>query len=122
MMRVHFSKRPPSLNGLWTNVPGRGRVLNGRYLKWRGSVHITPKDVADTSFPIRHRVKVEYFLERPDVKIVDVANYEKALSDGLVRTNILWDDHLIWDVRTAWSTDKSLHPVTAFIFPLPDGW
>lgn len=83
---------PPSVNGLYFNVPGRGRVPSGNYQRW--------KDAADAALwtqkraPIVGPVAVTVTLQAKGR--FDLDNKVKAVLDFLVRHALIADDN--WDV------------------------
>lgn len=99
-------KLPPSVNNLYINA-GKKRVRSKKYKDWFNSVNpINFEYINPAQFPIKGKVKVDYFLERPnDKRKRDIANYEKALSDNLVKHGIIEDDSLIQEISIKWVDD-----------------
>lgn len=96
---------PPSVNNLHINVPGRGRVAAPEYRAW--------KKLAGAQLDIQRPRKVHgryravMTFERPDRRLRDVCNYEKAASDLLVSHGIVDDDHLSKRVILEWAEDET---------------
>ena len=95
---------PPSVNGLFaTDFRTRRRFATKRYQAWQ-----TQAGVALLQQPharLTGKVKVTYALGRPDKRKRDAFNYEKAISDLLVRHEIIQDDSDIDDGRIYWADD-----------------
>lgn len=91
---------PPSVNGLYANVPGKGRVKSARYRTWLNAAGWCLKEGRPK------KVKGEYVLwlwcERPDERKRDLFNLVKAVEDLLVEHGVVEDDsqciagHLYW--------------------------
>ncbi len=81
---------PPSVNGLYRNVAGRGRVPTGLYMRW--------KDAADASLwtqrrtPIKGPVVVTITLQERGR--YDCDNKIKAVQDFLVRHGLIDGDDM----------------------------
>lgn len=79
---------PPTTNHLYSNIPGRGRVVSAKYKAW--------KDAADGALwtqsrkPIVGPVSITITLQ--DKGRFDVDNRTKAAIDFLVRHGIIPDD------------------------------
>ena len=78
----------PSSNGLFLNVPGRGRVISAIYQRWKDAADATLWEQKLTTFP--GRVEVSIMLE--DRGRFDVDNKIKAALDFVVRHAIISDD------------------------------
>ena len=98
MTTVFTVPTPPSVNALYRNVPGRGRVKTSRYKTW---INAAGWDVrAQKPPPVPDSVAVNYSVPRPkDRRRHDLGNYEKALSDLLVLHEIIEDDSKIVELR-----------------------
>lgn len=92
---------PPSVNGLYANVPGRGRVRSDRYRKWATSAGW------DLKAQKPGKVDGDYVLwvwcERPDKRKRDLGNLEKPLSDLLVEHGVVGDDSQCTSLHMYWS-------------------
>ena len=100
---------PPSVNKLWVNAArkkaGRkeftsGRVKTDAYKLWIKAAKDALWNQKFKTFDTP--VAVMYSFNVPDNRIRDCGNYEKALSDFLVRIGILKDDHLIRQNMQQW--------------------
>jgi crossover junction endodeoxyribonuclease RusA len=89
---------PPSVNALYRNAPGKGRVKTERYRTWIQAAGWDVRDQKPEHQP--GQVAVCYRLPWPtDKRKRDLGNYEKALSDLLVLHNVIEDDSKIVDLR-----------------------
>ena len=95
---------PPSVNGLFaTNWKTKRRFPTKKYEEWKVEAeglfwkqkHLVPEKFINP-------VKVTISLERPDKRKRDVANYEKAVTDFLVKMGVLEDDSLIHSNTQEW--------------------
>ena len=98
---------PPSINSLYpSNKTTQRRFKSKKYKEWIDFADILylqqmrglPKFINPVQFVI--------YLGRPDKRIRDAANYEKAVSDYLVRVELLADDSLIWKNTQQWGSAK----------------
>jgi len=83
---------PPSVNGMYVNVPGRGRVPSKAYTTWkRAAVPVLKRMPRPESFP----VEVRYVILPGNGWrwSADVGNREKALTDAVVAAGVLPDDN-----------------------------
>lgn len=90
---------PPSTNGLWVNVPGRGRVRSRIYKKWATEAGW------ELQLQRPKKIKGNYSLTILLSKLrrgSDVANREKALSDLLQTHGIIENDSLLQDLHMKW--------------------
>lgn len=85
---------PPSVNTMFVNVRGKGRVRSENYNKW----------IRDAGWMIRSQrvkpfdepVSVTVELNPPDNRAFDLDNKSKALLDLLVKMNVIPDDNRQW--------------------------
>lgn len=94
MISVQLPK-PPTVNQLYANVPGKGRVKTARYRTWLNAAGWDLK--AARCDRIAGPVAVHYLV--PDSARFDGANLEKAISDLLVEHELIDDDRYIKDYR-----------------------
>ena len=108
-MFIYWSDYPPTTNNLYVNVYNKGRIIAPHYRAWRdrcpprlgrptkdGSTYI------DTAFEVLY-----YVARHSDKRRRDLANYEKALTDSLVRHNLIKDDSLMDRLEMQWHTNPS---------------
>lgn len=92
---------PPSVNALYANVAGKGRVKSARYRTWLNA--------AGWELKARKRGKVsgDYQLwiwaERPDKRRRDLGNLEKPISDLLVANGVVEDDSQCIGIHIYWA-------------------
>jgi crossover junction endodeoxyribonuclease RusA len=109
---------PPSVNSLWKNVRGKGRVCTKAYVSW--------KKIAGWELLIQRPKKIEgpynltMFLS-PLRKGSDLANREKAASDLLKEHGVIQDDSLLRDLRMKWSEDIKPGYVRLLLEPASNG-
>lgn len=106
---------PPSVNSLYRNVTGKGRVKTERYRTW---INAAGWDVrAQKPEPVAGQVRVAYRVPWPkDNRHRDLGNYEKALSDLLVLHGVIEDDSKIIELLLLYgesTEDKVLIEVAA---------
>ena len=92
---------PPSVNSLYANVPGKGRIKSDRYRKWLSAAGWAIKEQRPK--PITGDYALWIYCERPDQRKRDIGNLEKAVSDLLVKHGIISDDSLAAEIHLYWS-------------------
>lgn len=108
---------PPSVNNLFVNVVGRGRVPSSRYTKWRIAAGLT---LNDQKVPrLDGPVHLEYSIGTNTR--ADLANTEKALTDLLVSSAIIdGDDRMTVRQISMWWGDHQDVRVTVRAFQPSD--
>lgn len=91
---------PPSVNALYRNVPGRGRVKTARYLTWLKAAGHALKDQKPKK--ISGDYQLWLWCERPDKRRRDLANLVKGIEDLLVAHGVVEDDSLCAEVHLYW--------------------
>ena len=105
---------PPSVNGLYANVAGKGRVKSKRYLtwcvcagteimRWRAGQNRRGQKTA-----VKGPVAIEIVLQKKDNRKRDLDNHAKALLDHLVEHQIIDDDRNVVDLRLTWATNGEI--------------
>src|SRR5258708_4769936 len=92
---------PPSVNALFANVPGKGRVKTDRYKTWLNAVGWDV--VQQRQSPIKGDVTLEIVAGRPDRRRRDLSNLIKAAEDLLVRHGLIEDDSRVTSLSIAWT-------------------
>jgi len=109
---------PPSVNQLYRNVAGRGRVKTDRYKTW---LRAAGNELLATPPGDRAPIIGPYILNvlagRPDKRRRDLDNLLKATSDLLVKHGLIDGDHLAVSVTVAWS--EQVDPGRALVFVWP---
>jgi len=78
----------PSVNAMYANAPGRGRIKSKAYKSWvRGQLKAL---LAQRARPVQAPVSIELFL--PDTMRGDASNRIKAVEDLLVKAGIIPND------------------------------
>mgnify|MGYP000392102332 FL=1 len=93
---------PPSVNALYRNVPGVGRVKTQKYEQWIRSTGF--EVIAQRPKAIEGRYHLTIRAERTG-KRRDLDNILKALNDLLVKVHIVEDDSKMESVTASWSDD-----------------
>lgn len=94
---------PPSVNAMFRNVPGKGRVRTKLYDDWLG--HADWRLKAQKPQPVHGAVLVIVGIERSSAS-ADVDNRIKALFDLLVKHQVIDDDKHIVGFAAAWSPER----------------
>lgn len=90
---------PPSVNALYRNLPGKGRVRTSTYKDWAGHAGWVLKSQAPP--PVPGRVIIILGLER-DSAAADIDNRVKALFDLLVTHKVIKDDKYVTAFAISW--------------------
>lgn len=98
---------PPSANALFANA-AKGRVMTTLYRAWLTAAIQDLRQVQHAPL-VKGRIKVAYVIERPKTaRRVDLGNFEKALSDLLVKAEVIEDDSLIEEIILRWGDVKGV--------------
>lgn len=91
---------PPSVNQLFANKPGRGRVKTEAYDTWCAGAltHLRLQSIS----PITGRVVVLFNVERRSLA-ADIDNRIKAMLDAIVKAKIIRDDNQVTAFAAAWT-------------------
>lgn len=97
---------PPSVNAMYRNVQGRGRVKSGLYKDWEEAAGHDLK----RQNPKRHKGAVELtiYLQEPDnLRQKDCSNFAKATEDFLVKAGIIEGDghSIVRSCKQVWSSE-----------------
>jgi len=82
---------PPSVNGLYKNVQGKGRVKTNSYKRWQRQVYPL---LAQMKRPEVYPVSILIVVSGKVNMQRDISNFEKAITDALVNTGVIPDDSL----------------------------
>lgn len=110
---------PISVNNLFENVPGRGRVTTKEYSAWK-------REAAKTLAACGpHRqfvgpVEIAYFIGEKGVGQMDAGNVEKAATDALVAAGIIKDDSRKWLRGVSLMWVPGMRSIVAAITPCAD--
>lgn len=90
---------PPSVNRMFRNVPGRGRVKTAHYDDF---VHMGVTAIRNQKVqPVAGRVVVIIGVERMSDR-ADIDNRLKAMLDTIVKARVIEDDSLITAIAVTW--------------------
>ena len=90
---------PPSVNSLWTNVRGRGRVRTPAYDRWRKAAGWELQ--AQRPKAVKGRVAIQ-IRASPPVRKRDLDNLAKPALDLLVAHGAIEDDAMVCSLSLAW--------------------
>lgn len=90
---------PPSVNQLFRNLPGKGRVKTKVYDNWRA--HAVTMIRAQKLAPVAGRVLVMFGVERMSLA-ADIDNRIKAMLDAIVDARVIGDDSQVTAFCAAW--------------------
>lgn len=96
---INLQHAPPSLNNIYFNKPGKGRVKSGQYRTWRSAAGWDVK--AAKPEKIGGAVLLDLTVKKPRVR-ADISNRIKAVEDLLVDMDVLVDDSQVMEVRARW--------------------
>ena len=93
---------PPSVNNLFLNVRGRGRVPSARYRDWRQAASTSAR--AQQPAPVEGRVSLSFDFRAPDRRLRDLDNLLKAPIDLLVSEGLIGADNnsVVRELRARW--------------------
>lgn len=95
---------PPSVNNLFVNLPGHGRVKTQRYRTWRNAAGWDIKAAKPEKFSGPVEISVVY--QRPDNRRRDLDNLFKAIADALVEFEVIEDDSKIERIALEWGESR----------------
>lgn len=113
---------PPSVNGLYTGK--EKRVISPAYKTW--NITAGKLLIKQQIRPVTERCVIVYSMQRPDQRRRDSGNYEKAVTDLLVKKRIIEDDYFKFVQGTFpyWNDEigKTIKVLIfrSSIFPFPD--
>lgn len=92
---------PISMNALYA---GKGRRFKSkRYQKWEIAATNALRYQSWNSFPPNTPLQAIYRFGRPDKRVRDLCNLEKAISDLIVHAGIIDDDSMIYRMTMEWA-------------------
>lgn len=96
---------PPSVNSLYDGGKNTNRRFTSeRYKRWQEDAYYALLGQRHRNHRHKGQVDVTYTFCRPDKRHRDCFNYEKAVSDFLVKHHIIPDDSLIERGTVQWAT------------------
>ena len=107
-MLIQLPELPPPLSACYTNPRGRpGRIKTARYKAWENLC----LPYCNILRGVSGKVRVIYQFKRPDNRIRDLGNLEKATSDLLVKSGMIDDDSDINSMWLFWAVRDDAAPV-----------
>lgn len=103
---IVFDGLPPTVNHLYANIPGRGRVKSKRYHTWINAVNW--QVAAQNPSKVTGEVEVAIFVKRPDKRKRDLDNLCKASLDMLVSNALIEDDSKIVKLSIEWTQNPDI--------------
>jgi crossover junction endodeoxyribonuclease RusA len=101
MSEYFYLPLPPSTNNLFANNRKTGgRYSTQNYKAWQEEAGWELKKQKVKY--VGGKIKITYLVNKPDGKRRDLGNYEKALSDLLVKHSIIDDDSHIEEFSMRW--------------------
>ena len=91
---------PPSVNNLFLNVAGRGRIITPKYKAWIDLCLWTL--AARRLSPVKGRFAITINAVRPDRRKRDLDNLAKPILDVIVKAGLVDDDSLAQRITMAW--------------------
>lgn len=115
---VRLETLPPSVNALYFNKPGKGRVKSDRYRTWLNAEGWNLRAQKSRWHSFTGPVGVEITTAEPKRKR-DLDNAQKGVLDLLVSLQIIPDDNSDWvrDLRISISDDPKFEGVEVRIEP-----
>lgn len=99
---------PPSVNSMYRNVPGKGRVKTKDAKAWAyeaGWMLVTQRNQNTRHKQFKGPVEVEVSAYRPASRRRDLDNILKALLDLLTSTQTIADDSQVVAIKARWVTE-----------------
>jgi len=106
---------PPSVNSMYANVPGRGRVKSKQYAAWKNEALWELK--AQKARPVEGEVSIWIGLVAPSKRAMDASNRIKSVEDALVAGGVLPDDSGKYVRRVSAEWLAAGEPCTILISP-----
>lgn len=97
---------PVSVNAMYRNVKGKGRVKSQRYNTWRNAVNW--QLASQNPYKVHGDVEVLIFVKRPDKRRRDCDNLIKACLDLLVSNALIEDDSQVEKVSIEWTKNPDV--------------
>lgn len=106
---------PPTMNNLFLNVKGRGRVKAPAYRLWEAVASAAARKSAGTA-SLSGAYAFHMKAQRPDKRRRDLANLEKATHDLCVRLGFVRDDSDCNRILLEWSDDPPSKDATVRVW------
>lgn len=105
---ITFEGIPPSVNHIYRNVAGKGRVKSNRYRTWFNAVSWDVKTQRPQK--VSGDVAISIICRKPnDTVRRDIDNCIKAVLDMLVANQLIDDDSKVAKVSAEWTKGDNVH-------------
>jgi len=115
LIGIHLPMLPPSVNSLYRNVPGRGRVKTARYKEWLSAAGAIIQAQLKSNERIEGPYAFSMRVARPDKRRRDLSNLLKSMEDLLVALGIVVDDSQCQRIEAQWIADQSFEGVKVWL-------
>lgn len=115
--QTFFLPLPPSVNNLYLNLPGRGRVKSPKYRAWINEAGW--KLLATKPVKVTGDLTLIVRAIRPDNRRRDLGNLEKAVSDLLVAHRVIDDDSSITSLSMQWTSENLADGISVTLIGQP---
>lgn len=95
LFELTLAEPPPSVNGLFVNVPGKGRVKASGYARWRKAAAWAARAARQGPRPLAGDLVAEIEIGLTVRRRFDLDNRMKALFDALTAGGVIEDDSQI---------------------------
>lgn len=112
---IHLPMLPPSVNSLYRNVPGRGRVKTTKYKDWLVAAGALIQAQLKSNQRIDGPYAFNMRVARPDKRRRDLSNLLKSMEDLLVALGIVADDSQCQYIEAQWVNDQSFEGVKVWL-------
>lgn len=99
-MTTVFLPRPPSLNNIFVNVPGRGRVKTRDYVTWLRAA--TNSIIAQKPTRVEGEIEISVSI---GPRRGDLDNRIKPILDCLVTNGVIEDDRKVTAITARWAAE-----------------
>lgn len=103
---IQLDGLPVSVNAMYRNVKGRGRVKSQRYNTWLNAVGWQVK--SQSPEPVAGNVEVSLFCKKQNRRKRDIDNCIKAVLDMLVNLGLIEDDSKVIKVSAEWTQNPNI--------------
>lgn len=97
---------PCSVNAMFRNARGVGRVRTQRYNTWRNAANWQVQEQRPDQ--VTGEVEVSVYCKKPDKRKRDIDNLIKACLDLLVTNELIEDDSKVMKVSAEWSNNPDI--------------
>jgi crossover junction endodeoxyribonuclease RusA len=111
---------PPGVNGLYLNMPGKGRVISPKYRAWRKAAELAIED--QHIVPVLGPIRVTFIFGKPDRRKRDQDGLFKAPLDFCTQMGIISDDSEVLAIESCWLPGSNvmtmrIEPMEPIVWP-----